>query len=314
MALITAHFSICLRHIYISPPTFLASAMGKDDVQNGVFDKEVTIRLNVGNVAKLLLFALLFVGVFFLGRWSVDPEEVLATGFATGDLVYVAEDGTPLPAPEGEEVPLPKKEPKKSLISRLVDAFSSEEEEWPVGDEKTTEEAVTPAPSASATTPATNTAAPAQTPAPAASTPTAAVTANISTAPAEEQVITSYTRVAISLDHVRTDWKETWGKILQLDFTIKNNEGGTIKPAYIILSVEGYNEEAEKKKVPLKETSKNIKGGQTHLGAAVVPQGFNYNPITAGNLQDVQITITLHDSNDKQMAGYTKGYDLSKTG
>ena len=130
--------------------------------------------------------------------------------------------------------------------------------------------------------------------------------------PAEEDVgpiITTYTKVAFSLSGVTKKWMETWGKITQVEITIKNNEAGTIKPTYMIMNMEGYDDYDKKILLPL--SAQTIKAGQTLSKAILVPKGgFDYNEKTAGNLEDVIITLTLYDGNDKQMALYSRPMSL----
>ncbi len=134
-----------------------------------------------------------------------------------------------------------------------------------------------------------------------------------------EPVITSYSKVAVALTGIQKEVKEAdvWGKIIKISYTIKNNEEGTIKPGYMMMTVEGYNEEAEKRKVLLPENSKTVLAGQSASGTVTVPgsssgaYGFNYHKTTAGNLQNVRIDIILFDANSKPMASYYKEFDLS---
>src|SRR3989344_7857931 len=53
---------------------------------------------------------------------------------------------------------------------------------------------------------------------------------------APEVIVTKYTKVALAIPSVKKDWHEDWGKITQLAITIKNNEEGTIKLAYIVMN------------------------------------------------------------------------------
>ena len=59
-----------------------------------------------------------------------------------------------------------------------------------------------------------------------------------STASADEVVVVSYSKVAISLDEVYKEWKETWGRTTGIKYTIKNNEIGTIKPHHFMMLIE----------------------------------------------------------------------------
>lgn len=126
----------------------------------------------------------------------------------------------------------------------------------------------------------------------------------------DEIIITSYSQVAVSLTGVQKQWKGTWGKITHISYTIKNSEEGTIKPSYFMMNVEGYNEEAEKKKITLPASSQDVKAGQIASGTVAVPGGFNYNQKSVGPLENVRVTVILYDGTNKPMASYTKEYNL----
>jgi hypothetical protein len=128
----------------------------------------------------------------------------------------------------------------------------------------------------------------------------------------EELIITSpYSKVSFAIKNVRVEWMETWGKITFLDFTLKNNEGGTVKPAYFSMMVEGYPDESSRKKVPLPLDCQEVKSKISITSSVNVPGGFNYHPKTTGNLDDVEIRFILFDFEDKPMASYRKNFDLS---
>ncbi len=122
-------------------------------------------------------------------------------------------------------------------------------------------------------------------------------------------IVTTYTKVAFSLSGVTKKWMETWGKITQVEITIKNNEAGAIKPSYMIMNVEGYDDYDKKITLPL--SAQTVRAGETLSRTILVPKGgFGYNEKTAGNLGDVIITMTLYDGNDKQMALYSRPMNL----
>lgn len=125
----------------------------------------------------------------------------------------------------------------------------------------------------------------------------------------DEKVVTTYSKVAVSVGSVKVDWKETWGKIIQLQYTIKNNEEGTIKPSYFMMLVENYEDVPKKILLPL--SHQKVAAGQMVSGAVNVPQGFAYSESTAGKLDSVRITVTLVDAAGKTMSGYTKEYNLA---
>ncbi|MBI2102891.1 hypothetical protein HYT55_03570 [Candidatus Woesearchaeota archaeon] len=125
---------------------------------------------------------------------------------------------------------------------------------------------------------------------------------------APEVIITKYTKVALAIPSVKKDWHEDWGKITQLAITIKNNEEGTIKPAYFIMNVEGYDD--FDKKVPLPTTAQTVSAGQKLEGTVNIPSGFAYNSVTAGDLASVHITTRLYDAKDVLITGYETDFNL----
>ncbi len=123
----------------------------------------------------------------------------------------------------------------------------------------------------------------------------------------EEPLITSYSKVAIALLGVSKEWKETWGKIKQLKITIRNGEDGRIETDHIIMTVEGYEDDAMRKKIPLKQ---EFAGGKSYQLTVPVPGGFAYSQGTAGSLENVRISLVLFDSSGRAMASYSKETDL----
>ena len=126
----------------------------------------------------------------------------------------------------------------------------------------------------------------------------------------EETIITTYNSVALAISDVDFDWKGTWGKVTKLHYTIKNNEAGTIEPGYIMIQVEGYPDEGSMKKALLAPSSKTIKSGTKVSSVATVEGGFSYSELSTGDLSDVTITATLYDDGGKEIATYTKGFNL----
>ena len=124
-----------------------------------------------------------------------------------------------------------------------------------------------------------------------------------------EPIITSYNKVALSLGEVSVDWKETWGKIKSFQYTIKNNEAGTIEPDHFVMMVEGYDD--LEKIVPLPKSSKSLKAGVTASSYSTVPNGFSYSELSAGDLSSVDVTIIMYDASGKEMAQIKKSVDLS---
>ena len=153
-------------------------------------------------------------------------------------------------------------------------------------------------------------------------TPTAAVTAqdaetgeesaagNETTASTTDDgpVITSYSKVALALESVKTQWKETYGKITDVSYTLKNNEAGIIKPAYFHLLVKGYDD--FEKKIPLPLSQQKVAAGETKSLTIKVPYGFAYNKATIPDLPSATVTLVLYDANGKQMASVTQNTNL----
>ncbi len=52
---------------------------------NSLEEKEFTIRLRPWKLLKFSLFLILLLGVFFLGRWSINPPELGLNGLITGN-------------------------------------------------------------------------------------------------------------------------------------------------------------------------------------------------------------------------------------
>ena len=129
----------------------------------------------------------------------------------------------------------------------------------------------------------------------------------------ETFVTESYSKVALSLDDVYKDWKGSWGKIMGIKYTIKNNEAGTIKPHHFTMLVEGYDTGDDKieKEFEVGIGSQRVKAGQTAQDEAAVG-GFSYSPksIPDGDLKKVRITLILYDDESKPMATYGRDVDL----
>ena len=124
----------------------------------------------------------------------------------------------------------------------------------------------------------------------------------------DADIITNYDKIAYSLSDIRKDAKEGWGKITHLDYTIKNNDVGTIKAEYILIEVTGYDLE---KKVMLPESAKTVYPGQTVKKVTAIKNGFAYSEATSGDLTKVQVQTKLYDKNDKLISSYIRKVDLS---
>jgi hypothetical protein len=123
-----------------------------------------------------------------------------------------------------------------------------------------------------------------------------------------EEIISDYSAVTVDINDAKIDWKETWGKITDIDYTITNGAGGSIKVDYFILTLPSY-EDLEKKMV-LPESKKLIKS-KTKLSSLVkVPNGFGYRESVTGALSSVPVSLTLFDGFGVQVATVTKSLNL----
>lgn len=247
------------------------------ETKNSFLDKEIDIdiKINPRNLFKFSALIALLLFAFFLGRFSVGEVSSEVS----------------LPETPAEE------ESSGGFFSFITGLFVYQEQ--PVSASET--ENTSPL--------AENTTSPAAAAVPEENTTEETVTEEETEKEVEEPIITSYKKVALAVKDVKTDWKTTWGKITHLDYTIKNNEEGTIKPDYFIMVVEGYDD--FEKKIPLPPSSQKIKSKTTISSTATVPQGFAYSELTAGDLQLVDITFTLYDASDRLMTTFKKSYDLS---
>ena len=126
----------------------------------------------------------------------------------------------------------------------------------------------------------------------------------------EDTVVTTYSDVSISIDKTYKEWKGTWGKIKGFDMTIKNGEVGRIKPSYVNVHVAGYDEDMLKKGT-LMGTATNVGAGESVTTDFAVSGGYAYSPNTLGSLNAVEVTLTLFDASDKEMATIKKKLDLN---
>jgi len=122
----------------------------------------------------------------------------------------------------------------------------------------------------------------------------------------DEPIVTTYGKVALAINDVTRSWKGTWGKITQVEFTIKNNEAGTVVPNKLIMFVEGYDD--YEKEITF---TTEVRSGQSEKQVVNVPKGFAYNEQSTGDLEDVEILLVLADDDDKEMARFRKSFDLS---
>ena len=252
-----------------------------------LLDQEISIRLRPRLIVKGLLILAFLTIIFLAGRWSIDaPDLDLSSLKTSGIFTNTAAEKTETPT-------------------------------VPVADVKTPEVKAVETPKPTQTTAAaTTTPAPAETkPAPTTPTNTTPATTETAAPATNEKIITKYTKVALAIPNVKVEIKgkePTWGKIINVEYTIKNNEEGTVKPDYLMITqVEGYDNDYNKK-ILLPTSAKTISAGKTITSSIAVPNGFTYSEATAGKVDDVTINFVLFDEKGTAIASYSKGYDLSK--
>ncbi|MBI2668458.1 hypothetical protein HYX14_01315 [Candidatus Woesearchaeota archaeon] len=265
-------------------------------------DKEITIRLNPRKVLKWLIVLLVLVLVFYAGRLSAEPScpsktasTSVKSSWGSWNITGFIQDLWP------------DSEPVKKTTKKVVKKVAGNKT-------NTTGSSTVPSVTTSAATSSSSSVAASGS----TTTATTATTANTSatpmstteeTAESTEPIITKYSKVALSLSCVQTEWLETWGKITQIQLVIKNNEEGTVKPNYIKMMMEGYNDREEKVELP--EKMKTIKATQSVISHVLVPGGFSYNSANVGNLQSVKIQLYLFNAEGTPMASYSRDVDLN---
>ncbi len=252
-----------------------------------LLDQEISIKLRPRLIIKGLLILTFLAIIFLAGRWSIDAPNVdLSSLKTTGIFSNTAAE--------------------KAAAIPIADVKTPESKTQPVVE----------TPKTTTTTAATTTPTPVETKPVTPTNTTNTSTTETTTAPTtNEKIITKYTKVALAIPSVKVEIKgkePTWGKITSVDYTIKNNEEGTIKPDYIMISqVEGYDNDYNKK-IPLPASAKTISSGKTVTSSIIVPNGFTYSEATAGKVSDVTITFVLFDEKGTAMGSFSSGYDLSK--
>ncbi len=247
---------------------------------NSALDQEIQIRIRPRSVLKGSISVIILLLVFFLGRWSVDTTSL--------------EPAAVVEIEEAEELEVAEEENSSSdsgITGWFAKLFTSSDE-----DEVTNAAVAETSNTANTTQDGTE------------AVNTAENTTPEIPAAAEEAIITTYTKVALAINDVDIEWKETWGKITKVDYTIKNKEDGTIKVDHLGMLVEGYDD--FEKKIPLPLSSKTIKAGETASSKVMVPQGFSYSEVTAGDLSAVEITFTLYDADNKAITSFKTAYNL----
>lgn len=240
-------------------------------------DKEINIdvKINPKKAFKGVAVVVIFLVVFGLGRWSAGSE---------GCPTCVQED-------------ILEESSSSGFFSMLTGLFHSEEPEELLSEEELAEEPTDEVEEEEE----------------AAEEVEEEIVEEEEVVEVDEPIITTYNKVSFAIQSVSVEWHDTWGKITTLQFTIKNNEEGTILPDHFSMVVEGYPDESSKKKVPLPDGSKEIRSKTTASSTAIIPSGFNYNEKTTGALDDVEIRFILFDENSKPMASYRQTFNLDRS-
>ncbi|MEW5897460.1 MAG: hypothetical protein AB1668_07230 [Nanoarchaeota archaeon] len=274
---------------------------------DSVLDKTVTFKINVcpRTALKWFLFVLVMVTVFFLGRFTATPTANMAA-----DLPLITENSADVSVAASDDSAEKNSTEEKSeedgpsffssLLNSITGLFTaSDDDAGNVSTKNETNASAAPA-LENVTVTAEETAVENET----------AVndTAKNETEEVEEIVITDYKYVKLTLDSVYKKWMGTWGKITGIEYTIVNNEGGTIKPHHFIIIVEGYPDVNKEFIVPY--TTEKIKSKVTLKDSAAVSGGFAYNEKTAGDLTGVDIQLYLYDASGKVIASTLKSVNL----
>ena len=263
--------------------SFERPAQDQKKPKSALMEEEIYIKVKPKIIVKTLSFVVLFLFVFYLGRWSIDaPQFSFATNLISAD------------HPVTGAVTTESKVAAKPVIVETPKTATP----TPKVEEKVVTNAVTTTAASVVEVPKTTT-----------EPNTSAATTD--TAATDEVFLTSYSKVAIALTNMKIDWKgDDWGKISQISYTIKNNEEGSVKADYLVLTVEGYEDEALKKKIPLPLSSQKFSAGKSYSQSLNVPKGFTFAESTTGTLTNVRVGLVLYDSKGKMMGSFSKEFDL----
>lgn len=128
---------------------------------------------------------------------------------------------------------------------------------------------------------------------------------------AEELIYSGpYKKVSIDVRGIDFEWKETWGKMLGFTYSIKNDEEGTILPGYFTVILEGYKDQDRRATLP--EINHKVKSGQIQAGTITLDKAFNYNEATAGNPENIKVSVILFDTNLKPIASHHQEFNLKR--
>ncbi|MBS3123052.1 hypothetical protein J4437_00295 [Candidatus Woesearchaeota archaeon] len=254
----------------------------RNDIGGGPLDKPITIKVTPRKVIKLILIIGILLAVFFLGRMTANPD--------SDPINWPSFNFSGLFAGDNDDVDTEK----VSAVKTKITEDSATTEGTSDTDTGTVSDADTASTDSSASTADSDT--------------TVAADTTADAEIDETEYITKYSKVSIALTSVRKEWKTTWGKITDLVLTIKNGEEGPIKMSHLMMEVEGYPD--FEKKVPLPVSLQKIVAGKTLSTSVRIPQGFAYNEGSVGDLNSVDITLTLFDTNGKEVTKVTAAMSL----
>lgn len=243
-------------------------------------DREIDIKIRPRYIVLGVIILIIALLIFFAGRWSTEDYEISLPQF------NLSHTFSSLSSPSPKTISEPKIEEPK------VEATPPPEVKEEPKPEPKVEEEPTPTPEINTTV------AP-----PAVEQPPAVAPSNET-----EEIITKYSKVTIAISNVNFDWKDTWGKITQVSYTIKNLETGPIRIAYFTMIVKGYDDTPKKLTLPL--SLHKIDAGTQISGGLNVPQGLAYSDVTISDLSNAEITFVLFDEKDAPVASFKKGFNI----
>ena len=246
-------------------------------------DREIDIKIRPRYLIFGTIIVLIALLIFFAGRWSTDDYEITLPKF------NLSETFSGLSSPFKKNVSETKIE--ETLEKTTPPAITEESVPEPSLEVESSSENTSTSENNITTTP------------PIVEQPPANITSN-----ENETIISQYSKVSLTVTNVNFDWKETWGKITQISYTIKNLETGPILVSYITMTVEGYDDSP--KKMTLPPSLHKIDAGTQISGGLNVPQGLAYSEVSAGDLSDVEITFALYDEKDVAVASFKKGFNI----
>ncbi len=277
-----------------------------EEEPNSFLDKEVKLKFKIRPVLTSSVIIVVLLAVFILGRVSVDSS-------TSGAVVSEAAEASTAEAAVAEA---DAAEEKTSFLSKLVPDFIENTFSYLVGFDQTAENVTDAAVQGSAVAEETvkavndvSAAAALDTAESEAAEADAAEETEAAVVEADAQeVITTYSNVALAIDGVVLDWKTTWGKVTDVKYTIKNNEAGIVKPDHFGIVLAGYDDFKKEASVP--PSSRTLKAKTSASSIATINGGYAYSEATLGSLASVVVTLTLYDATDNVMATTTKAVSL----